>query len=277
MSKVFLIIGKSYSGKDTLLNQILDDKEFCEKINLERLVLYTTRKPRPNEVDGETYHFINDETCFENDYIDTRFTKSYSVSSTRIKNKAVTVSYNQCEFGRLFYVTDFSKLEPGKNYILTAAPEMIKPYKEILGDNLCVIYLCPPNWVLFERFTARNDNTEYSNMKYKEICRRFLDDVIKFSKTNEFIANTTCIINLGRDVFINAMKDKMEAFLKDVKTCSILNRNGNHTFSNKYEPSGIYYLYTYNQIVDGNIELCNGDIVLNTEEEQYEVRGKSNL
>ena len=117
-NKVFLVVGKSYSGKNTFLKQILSDKEFCERMNLEHFVPDTTRKPRPDEVDGETYHFIDEETCFEKDYIDAKFVKLTTVSSTRIKNKAVTVSYNQCEFGKLYYVTDFSKLEPGKNYIL---------------------------------------------------------------------------------------------------------------------------------------------------------------
>lgn len=46
------LIGHSSSGKSTI------EKELCEK-GYDRLISYTTRLPRENEVDGVDYHFVD--------------------------------------------------------------------------------------------------------------------------------------------------------------------------------------------------------------------------
>ena len=51
---VFLITGKSCTGKDTLLNNIF--KKYPDKF--EKVIPYTTRPIRDGEIDGENYHFI---------------------------------------------------------------------------------------------------------------------------------------------------------------------------------------------------------------------------
>lgn len=54
--KLFLIVGPSGSGKGTVIKQIAKTyKGFVFPIS------YTTREPRPNEVDGEVYNFISPE------------------------------------------------------------------------------------------------------------------------------------------------------------------------------------------------------------------------
>ena len=183
-SKVFMIIGKSYSGKDTLLNEILSDKEFCEKYNLHRLVRYTNRKKRENEVDGETYHFISDSECEKFNY-----------------NDEVVITSYKSEFGVLNYITDLTELESDKNYIGISDLESINSYRCLLGARLIVICLMPPNWEIFRRFGMRNDVVD-SELKYKEICRRFMDDLDKFSRINEYIHDCNCIVVIGRNYFI---------------------------------------------------------------------------
>ena len=54
MKKLFLISGTSGVGKTTIAYKLLE-----QMTNLERLVTYVTREPRPNEKDGEDYHFIS--------------------------------------------------------------------------------------------------------------------------------------------------------------------------------------------------------------------------
>ena len=53
-NKLFLLSGPSGVGKTTIAYKLLE-----QMTNLERLVTYVTREPRPNEKDGEDYHFIS--------------------------------------------------------------------------------------------------------------------------------------------------------------------------------------------------------------------------
>ena len=55
MSRIFCLVGKSCSGKDTLYARIL---ERCPE--LVPVILHTTRPMRPGEVDGQTYHFVSE-------------------------------------------------------------------------------------------------------------------------------------------------------------------------------------------------------------------------
>ena len=61
MGKIFCLMGKSASGKDTIYNRLLAAKEMA----LSNVILYTTRPIRSGEVDGETYHFCTDERACE--------------------------------------------------------------------------------------------------------------------------------------------------------------------------------------------------------------------
>lgn len=75
--KLFLLVGKSASGKDTLMNMLLSD--FKE---MKPLVSHTTRPMRTGEKDGETYHFV-DNITFEEMLNNDEFleTTSYTIES----------------------------------------------------------------------------------------------------------------------------------------------------------------------------------------------------
>ncbi len=60
MPKLFLLSGTSGVGKTTIAYRLLE-----EMPNLARLVTYISREPRPNEKNGEDYHFISRQE-FEN-------------------------------------------------------------------------------------------------------------------------------------------------------------------------------------------------------------------
>ena len=57
MGKIFCIIGKSSTGKDTLYQRILGRHDLA----LRQIVSYTTRPIRAGEVDGIEYHFCTHE------------------------------------------------------------------------------------------------------------------------------------------------------------------------------------------------------------------------
>ena len=56
MYNIVAIFGRSGSGKDTILNKILSSKY---KDKFHRIIRYTTRPKRKNEVDGIDYFFIS--------------------------------------------------------------------------------------------------------------------------------------------------------------------------------------------------------------------------
>ena len=56
MGKIFLLMGKSTSGKDTIYKSLISDKN----LNLKKVVLYTTRPMRDGECDGVQYFFKNE-------------------------------------------------------------------------------------------------------------------------------------------------------------------------------------------------------------------------
>ena len=60
--KVIAICGKSASGKDTLLRNIMTNYPWLHKI-----INCTTRPPRENEVDGKNYHFLSLEQFARHD------------------------------------------------------------------------------------------------------------------------------------------------------------------------------------------------------------------
>lgn len=250
---VFLVIGKSFSGKDTLVNTIIRDKEFCESANVERLVRCTTRAMRPGEEEGKEYFYISDK-YYEKHY--------------RNNPNAVTTSFNS-KFGFLHYITDFSKLDPDKNYITTGDPDMIKPFKEKLGKNhLCVIYLVTPNWVLMQRWTNRGDNEKYNDKKYQEICRRFMDELVLYgAHSNEFLANTNSIINLSNGFYLPEIKEEMIRFIKGPKKSIILS-NTKMVYNNDYFPR-YDYDHCDRAMYKGEISICNGNIILNSEDSTF--------
>ena len=57
MSKIYFVLGKSCSGKDTIFRYLKENTE----LNLKTVVGYTTRPMRKNEKDGGEYFFVSKE------------------------------------------------------------------------------------------------------------------------------------------------------------------------------------------------------------------------
>ena len=73
MSKIYYMIGKSSTGKDTLFKRIL----FDETLQLKTLVSYTTRPIRDGETEGIEYFFCDE-------------------AKTKLPNKNTCVYMNVC-------------------------------------------------------------------------------------------------------------------------------------------------------------------------------------
>ena len=57
MASIYVLMGKSATGKDTIYKKIIERAE----LHLQEVVTYTTRPIRKNETEGVEYHFVDKE------------------------------------------------------------------------------------------------------------------------------------------------------------------------------------------------------------------------
>lgn len=144
------ITGKSASGKDTILKELL-------KLGYQPIVPYTTRPIREGEIDEKNYHYISK--------IDFR---------RKIKNGefAEWRSYDT-EFGTWYYGTAIKDLEEAaEDSVVILPPAAIHELKDILQNNL-VVYLKVSDTTLRQRLAKRGDNPAEAN-------RRLNSDALDF-------------------------------------------------------------------------------------------------
>ncbi|WP_455539831.1 guanylate kinase [Terrisporobacter sp.] len=165
MGKIFCLMGKSSSGKDTIFKEINEDKE----LNLKPIVSYTTRPKRVNETDGIEYFFINKNQL----YI---FEKENKVIEQRVYHTV---------HGDWFYCTiNDNQINLDKNnYLLITTLESYKSLKDYFGeDKVCPIYVYVEDGIRLQRALDREKSQ--ANPNYDELCRRFLADNKDFSSEN---------------------------------------------------------------------------------------------
>ncbi len=57
IGKLFIVSAPSGAGKTTLVNEVI--KTFKSQFNLNRVITYTTRHKRPDDIHGKDYYFIS--------------------------------------------------------------------------------------------------------------------------------------------------------------------------------------------------------------------------
>lgn len=145
--KLIAIIGRSASGKDSLVQATLNAHP-----NLHKITHYTTRPPRPNEINGVDYFFISEEemnslknsmfftTCFNNWY--------YAIGRNSFdKNKINIGVFNPIE---LKYLIDFYPNSFELHIIETRATEEDRCYRSLqrldsLFDKEGLMEMCRRN------------------------------------------------------------------------------------------------------------------------------------
>lgn len=159
MNRIFYIMGKSSSGKDTIYNRIrLEEK-------LLPIVLYTTRPMRENEENGREYHFV-DRACFD------KMKSDGKVIEERIYNTI---------HGEWIYFTSKDSIDIEKgNCIGIGTLESYVKIKEHFGEAVVPIYIEVEDGLRLARAVERE--RLQTNPKYAELCRRFLADSSDFSE-----------------------------------------------------------------------------------------------
>ena len=160
--KIFFLMGKSATGKDTVYQALLEKSP----IPLKRVVLYTTRPIRVGEVDGETYYFITESR----------------VQELQANNQIIESRCYQTVHGPWYYLTaDDGQIDLAHdNYLMIGTLESYEAMRKRFGDQVMVpIYLWLPDGVRLARAMEREK--QQKQPKFAELCRRYLADEEDFA------------------------------------------------------------------------------------------------
>ncbi|MBP3570034.1 MAG: guanylate kinase [Lachnospiraceae bacterium] len=178
MGKIFVIMGKTSSGKDTIYKRVLDTLMAQKGETAPKtVVIYTTRPMRPGETNGVEYFFATEEQLQE----------------LREQGKVIEERCFHTVHGPWYYFTVNDGQIDLKNHsymmINTLAGfEMIRSYykkengKESAdGDNVVIpIYIEADPKDRLLRYINRESLQK--NPNYSEVCRRFLADEADFAE-----------------------------------------------------------------------------------------------
>ncbi|HAU87596.1 MAG TPA: guanylate kinase [Lachnospiraceae bacterium] len=165
MSKIFIVMGKSATGKDTIFKEIM--KRLREQLNT--VILYTTRPIRTGETEGVEYHFVTRE---ERD----RLKKQGKIIEERVYHTVL---------GDWFYFTaDDGQIDLSKqSYIMISTLEGYESLVKYFGrEQVVPIYIEVEDGERLQRALSRE--MSQASPKYEEMCRRFLADQDDFKEEN---------------------------------------------------------------------------------------------
>ena len=164
MGKIYYMMGKSSSGKDTLYKEVLKALP-----KLKTLVLYTTRPIREGEQEGIEYHFVTDEEL-------ERFEKAGKI----IEERTYDTVYGAWKYAT---IDDGQINLAAYDYLVIGTLESYAGMKKCYGaENLVPIYIEVEDGERLSRALSRERQQEQP--KYEEMCRRFLADQKDFSEEN---------------------------------------------------------------------------------------------
>ncbi len=163
MGKIFYVMGKSASGKDTIYNKLAAENEF----NFKNIVGYTTRPMRENETEGREYHFIDEQ----------------ALSRLELQGRVIEKRGYNTVYGMWYYCTvdDESINLEHENYLLIGTLESYQKLCDYFGkDNLVPIYIEVEDFLRLTRAMEREK--QQAQPKFTEMCRRFVADAEDFSE-----------------------------------------------------------------------------------------------
>jgi len=189
MGYIFYIMGKSSSGKDSIYNRLIGDKE----LNLEKIIGYTTRPKREGEENGCEYFFTDE------------------VGLSKIENDGILIEkriYNTVYGDWTYFTADDGQINLNKNnYILIGTLESYEKVRKYYGeDKVIPVYINIDDGERLLR--AINREKKQKNPGYEELCRRFLADARDFSKENlERLGIDTYYLNDDIDKCLESIKE----------------------------------------------------------------------
>ena len=157
MSRGLLIVvsGPAGSGKGTVNSQLVATGDFVFSVSA------TTRAPRPGEIDGVNYHFIDREEF-----------------QRRIDENGFLEYTTYCDN---FYGTPLKEalavLESGKNLILEIECDGAKNVKKIFPEAVLIMLIPPTFSIQEERLRGSDTETEEVILKRLEKAKREIEQI----------------------------------------------------------------------------------------------------
>ena len=165
MAKIFFVLGKSCTGKDTIFQYLKKD----ENLNLRTVVGYTTRPMREGETDGIEYFFVDEKR------------------RDALKNSGKVIEcrdYNTVHGVWSYFTADDGQIDLTKgNYLYIGTLESYKKMVQYYGSDVVIpLYIQVETGERLQRAVIRE--RAQSKPKYAELCRRFLADEEDFKEEN---------------------------------------------------------------------------------------------
>ena len=164
MGKIYYMMGKSSSGKDTLFKEVKKALPW-----LQTITLYTTRPIREGERDGVEYFFVSEDTL-----------NAYENQGKVIEQRAYDTVHGIWKYAT---VDDGQINLDTSDYLVIGTLQSYERMQKFYGpDKLAPIYIEVEDGERLARALARE--REQKTTKYAELCRRFLADTKYFAEEN---------------------------------------------------------------------------------------------
>lgn len=163
MGKIFYVMGKSSTGKDTIYKRLMENEE----LKLNPIMMYTTRPIRAGEQSGVEYFFTDED----------------GLEEIRKSGKLIEVrAYNTAHGVWKYFTADNGQVDlEHQNYIMIGVISSFHTTKAYYGkDKVIPIYIEVDDGERLQRALSREQLQ--NNPKYTEMCRRFIADNEDFSE-----------------------------------------------------------------------------------------------
>jgi len=163
---MFVLSSPSGVGKTTLTKKIAENNS-----NFKISISHTTRKPRPNEIDGKDYHFVTEEK-FNSLIAENSFFEYANIFDNR--------------YGT-FKKTVLNFLSEGKDVLFDIDWQGTQQLKKIKNLSLVTFFILPPNIkVLKERLLNRHKGQEELINKR---MKKFNEEISHWDEYNYVVVN----------------------------------------------------------------------------------------
>ena len=161
MHRIYIIMGPSSSGKDTIYKKIIE--AFPE---LKPIVLYTCRPIREGEINGETYNFVTLE----------------EIRAMEARGEILEKREYETTHGLWVYATSSANIDlESYNYITINTLEGYRSIYNYYKEAVVPVYIQTEDGIRLTRALEREK--QQTEPKYAEMCRRFLADCKDFDLT----------------------------------------------------------------------------------------------